>query len=377
MKILIKKNIFMTLLLVFSVFSFLFIRKFSNVKIKKEKFLNVKTEIIQPTSIKKVVSLTSEILPLKSVILKSRINGRIDSMLLGNGEELEENSKIKKDQILTRIENTDLKIKLKQLEASFDIAKANLEVAKVDLENREIDKKRMENLFEKGSITKKKLDLTNVEYKNSVAQLKKSEANLRLAEAKKEEMEYLFGESFIKAPFSGVIDKKYVTEKEIISQNSPIVNIIRTDQYKIIAKLPEKFLPFINDGKEVRLSLYNKNIISKIYKIYPSLDLDSKMLLIEIRVKNDLQDIKPGMLVNIKIPLKEKKKVLTVSTSSLMDNNKIFVVQDDKVYLRTLSLGIRENDRIEITSGLNIDDEVVVMGQHNLKEGDLVKRVVD
>lgn len=369
-KIILKNRIILKILgfsfLCFFLFIF-FLNKTNFLKEKKEEnILKVETKKASKISLKKLRVVSAEVEAVKSLDLKSRVAGRIKSF------PIEISSEIKKGDIVVFLDTKEFEIKLKQAEALRDIAISKFEIAKEDFKEKRKDKIRMKNLFEKGSITKKRFDSASLFFEMSKSKLAIAKANLNLAKAKYEEAKYFFDESFIKAPFSGIISFKYLNEGDLVSPSSPIVRMIN-EEFKIIAKVPEKYLSKIKEKDEVEIFLENskKSFFSKIFKIYPEIDKFSKNATLEIRIKN--KKIYPGSYAKIVILL-DKKDVIAVPISSLIDKNKIFVIKENRAFLKNLKLGRREEDLIEVKSNLLEGEEIVISGQHKLKDGKLVKR---
>jgi RND family efflux transporter MFP subunit len=360
-------------------FAFLIIRK-SLLKPKEVKSLpKVKTEKLQKTTIKKSITLTGELLPLEKITLKSKIPGRIEKMTLPNKEEeISETSKIKKGDILVFLENEEFKIKLKKAKAANKIAKASLKMVEITLKDLEKNKTRFENLFKKGAITKKQLEGAISAYEKSLINISLQKAKISEAKALKQEILLLLEESFIKAPFSGVVSKKYLSKGDTISQNTPLLEIVKMDEFKILIKIPERFLSKIEKDKtlEIFIDAYPKEkFFSKINKIHPTIDPLTKMATIELKIPNSKNILCPGMFISAKLTTDVKENILAVPKSCLINKKYIFIAKDNKAVLKKVSLGIRNSSLIEITSGITPLDEIIILGQHKLIDGCNIEKI--
>jgi HlyD family secretion protein len=361
-------------------FTFLIIRK-SVLKPKKTVNLpKVKTEKLQKRHIEKSINLIGELLPLERIILKSKIPGRIEKMILPNKEEISETSKVKKGDILIFLENKDFQIKLKRAKAAEKIAKASLKMAEITLKDLEKNKTRFENLFEKGAITKKELETAISNYEKGLINISLQKAKIKETKALKEETNLLLEESLIKAPFSGTVSKKYISTGDTISPSTPLLELVKIDEFKILIKIPERFLSKIKKDKPLKIFIDaypNEKFFTKINKIYPTIDPLTKMATIELKIPNSKNILYPGMFVSAKLTTDVRENTFTIPKSCLINKKYIFIAKENKAVLKKVSLGIANNNFVEITSGITQRDEIITLGQHKLVDGCKIEKLED
>jgi multidrug efflux pump subunit AcrA (membrane-fusion protein) len=123
-------------------------------------------------------------------------------------------------------------------------------------------------------------------------------------------------------------------------------------------------------------SLQNEIIGGKVSVITPGIQLESRTANIEIALSYDKR-IKPGMTASIEIAVDQKQNTLVVSQDSLIvkpnGDQYLFIADSDTARMVKVRTGIESNTKIEITEGLRAGDQVVVLGQENLKDGVKIK----
>jgi len=160
---------------------------------------------------------------------------------------------------------------------------------------------------------------------------------------------------------------------------------------KLLIKIPERILSQMQIGTEVEVkvdALENQMILSKVEKIYPVVDRLSRSITVELRIKNspvkETEAIKtkasqkqlfPGMFATAKLILEKKERAIAVPASSIIKGGFVYVFKENKVHLKKINLGLKENDLVEVVSGLSLGEEIVVFGQNKLSDGASAERV--
>ena len=327
---------------------------------RKEVNIPVKTEKVKRGTLKKAIETYGNILPYKRVLIYSKVSGILEKFYFEEGEMVKEND------LLAEIEHEELRLNIKSLEASLKMVEVELGRVKKDF-------KRISSLFNKGAVSRQTYDNIKAQYEETKAKLESLEANLALA---KERLK----DSYIRAPFSGIIEKKFVDEGEMITgssvmKSSPILSLIKIDKVKIRGDVSENDFPLLKKGMsvEVRVDAYPKRIFTgKLSLISPSIDPLSRTGEVEIEILNPKLELKPGMFARVKIIVKERNNTLLVNEKAIFKENSkyyVWVVKNNEVKKRYVKRGIKEGKKIEILKGLKEGEEIVIEGGIGLKEG--------
>lgn len=342
----------------------------------------VQTRVLQEKTIKNTILLTGDLEAMAVVDIKSKVQGRVESLTLKNGQEASEALEVKAGETIAILDHSDFQTKLDQAKAGVEAAEVAVKMITMVLEDKSLDQTRMENLFAKGAISLKQKELAVLDYKRSLEQLNQARANLQLSKAVLKGAELLYKEAFIKAPFDGTLIKKYVSLGDLVGPGAPLFRLQKTGELKMLIKIPERILSQMKIGTEVEIkldALEKQTILSKIEKIYPVVDPLTRSITVELRIKNssraNQRQLFPGMFATAKLILKKKEKALAVSASSIIKGGFVYVFKEGKVRLKKINLGLKENDQVEVVSGLTVGEEVVEFGQNKLSDGVKAEKV--
>jgi RND family efflux transporter MFP subunit len=315
----------------------------------------------QPAPVENSYSATVE--PIERVNLSTRISGWIDRFLFSEGQVVPRNADI------IRLRNEDLKAKLSQAEAGILEAQAYFD-------NSQKNFKRLESLFQKKAATKKELE-------DMSAVFTAAEARLKNAKAAQKEIQEMLRYSVIKAPFEGVLTKKILEAGDLANPGQHIAVLENNRRVKIVAKIPESELNQLSKGMKVDVhlpSLEQQGSTGKfsgeIERILPAAGPLSRQFDIHVILENSNHIIKSGMFARVSIK-KDGRPTLLVPREALFKRGQLeglfLVNKENTVRLRWVRTGTRYTDQVEILSGLNPRDTIVVQSDHKLIDGQIVE----
>ena len=274
--------------------------------------------------VKDSIEIPASIIANESVLITSVVSEKIKKI------HFKEGSFVKKGKLLIELKDDEEQAKLFQVSAELEEAELNYDRALKLSKNGNISQSTLDNRM----MTKKKLQGKIAEIKAQIDDLK------------------------IIAPFDGF---------------TSIRNL------KVLAFVPESFTNkiSINYPKNLELnSELKKKIIGKIIVIDPVIDKKSRTFRIVGKIKNEKNIIKPGMMVNLEIPLAIRNS-LTIRENAILsqdDLSYVYVVGDkNKVFKKKVTVGVRKNGMVEILDGLNKNDLVIYEGINKIKVGSIVK----
>ena len=178
------------------------------------------------------------------------------------------------------------------------------------------------------------------------------------------------GDAVIYAPISGYVAERTADLGDFAATNNKIATIVRTSVLRLQIEIPEQAVGQIKNGQGISLqtSAYpDKSFAGTIIRTAPNLNATSRTLTVEAEVENSGGQLKPGQFATVRIAQSEAKPTVMVPAVAVKtegDNNKIFVVKDGRAEERTVTLGVLENDKIEIKQGVQ-ESEAVVVGNLN------------
>ncbi len=263
----------------------------------------------------------------------------------------------------------------------FKVAQAGLQSAKASLDlvkkgAREEDIKVVEAQVEQTQAKLKTLE--------SLKKAKSWEAKIAGAQAQAEQAEVALGlakirleDCTIKAPISGIINKRFVDAGATVGPTQPLVSIVDIGTVKLLTHVSDEDLSKVKltQKVEVKVDTYlNKTYEVKEINISPVMDPLSRKIEVNIRIPNPDYLIKPGMFPKIKL-LGEQKNALLIPKEAVINQEggeQVFVVRNNRAYLQKVTLGLKKDNLIQIREGLKEDDQVVISGQTDLNHGDSI-----
>jgi RND family efflux transporter MFP subunit len=182
-------------------------------------------------------------------------------------------------------------------------------------------------------------------------------------------------------PMSGMVTKRWVEQGGQISAKESILTISDMKSLVVKAEVNEKYFGAIKQGKKfpVILDAYPKDTLTgMISLIYPEIDAITRSVKFDIKLVNSNKKILPGMMAQLRIPTEIHDNVIAVPSDAVLTNPAnerfVFVVNADSIaFKRIVKPGISAKKQIEIISGINENENVVVMGQEMLKDSLKVK----
>jgi membrane fusion protein (multidrug efflux system) len=242
---------------------------------------------------------------------------------------------------------------------SLDLKEMNLELAEKTYQ-------KQQSIFEKGGVTE-------TELKNAELQVITAKNDLENAKIRKDKMKMAI-------PISGVIvEFPHYTPKSIIQQGAPLGKIMDYSKMYIDVNLPENTMNEIKIGQGVQITNYSvpdDTLSGKITEISPVIDINTRTYLAKVRFNNSKLLIRPGMFVKTLIKVREKNGIIIIPKEIIIsDQNgkRVFVVEENTAYERIIETGIENDDMIEVISGLEVNERLVVKGFETLRDKSKVK----
>ncbi len=201
-----------------------------------------------------------------------------------------------------------------------------------------------------------------------------------LALIDRDEIGFKYKPSPVLSPIAGVVGRVYPDKGETVSPSVPIAEILNMDTVKVKVNVGERDLPKIKESQicQVKIDAYpDETFEGKVITVSPVVDTSSRTALIELEIPNQDYRLKPGMFARIWIIVKEQPSVLCISRDAVLreDSSTFAMVADknNKIHKRKITLGIAENNKLEVLEGLTENEVVITLGKERLKTGDVVK----
>jgi len=317
------------------------------------------------------LELTGNILPKQEVDVYPKVGGEILEKLY-----VEKGDRIKAGQIIGIINRETITAKLNKAKAALNSAKANLTQIEANLKSIKKDYERIKKLYEQKVVPKQRLDHITAQYEATLAARELAIAQINQAKATLKEIKIIYNNHTITAPISGLVTARYVDEGAMMDRKKPVIRITDDSVVKVNVAINEKDLPYVKIGQKayIYVDAYPKKVFKGEIKIInPRVDPATRTVNVEIHISNPKHLLKSGMFAHVKLIL-GKKQVLAIPRDALQKLPGtgvyyVFVIKENKAYLRNVKIGINEGNLVEIKEGLKEGDLVVIKGQNRLREG--------
>lgn len=311
-----------------------------------EQIANVKVGEVIAEKVAQTIDFTGNLQAYQQNFITPSVAARIDKINVEVGD------RIHKGQVLVELDKTQ-----------YNTTAAQLSNAKTNLE-------RMKPVYAAGGISKQQID----EMQTNVDVLSETVRNL------KENLTFT-------SPLNGVVTGRYneVGDFYSMSPNKDggvgILQVMQMDPLKSYVYVSEQYFPYVHMGMPITVvaELYpDKSYTGKVTRIAPAINPQTRTFEVEITVPNPKAELRPGMYSRATFDMGEVNGVTIEDVSiqrQLGTNDKfVFVVKDDNtVEKRVITTGRQNGTRIEVTSGLNAGEKVVVAGNSKLMTGKKVQ----
>jgi RND family efflux transporter MFP subunit len=304
---------------------------------------DVTTITVQKQSPIRQVELMGTVQAADSAEIAARISGTITDLPVTPG------SRVKKGDPLITISAGEITAKLLQAQAQYEQAARNL--------------KRERNLLKKNAATPENV--------------KTLEESKRIAEAAYKEARTMLSYTEVKAPFDGIITRKMANVGDLATPGKPLVRIDNESRLQVLTDVPETLILGISlgDTLEVYIPAAEAKVSGTVEEIAPTADPRSRTAPVKLSVEPTL-NIRSGQFARVSLPSTRGSAVMVPAQAvqSYGQMDKVFIVRDGKAQLLLVKTGLSSADQVEILSGLNEGDEVIITGHTHLKDGQPISK---
>ncbi len=310
-------------------------KKTETTTVEQERVEQVRTTVLHYQEIQREISLSTNLQGYLTLNVAPSVTGKIEHIYCEVGD------RKTKGQDLVRMDQTQYK------------------TTKITLGNLEVEKNRIENLLRTGSATQQQYDQILTQYNST-----------------KEQLEFLQANTYVKAPFSGVISAKNYEDGELYG-GQPILVLTQLDKLKALVAVPETYFPRFKEGMKLQLTseIYPEKVFTATVEVvYPTIDATTHTFQVKIVVPNGQHLLRPGMYVTTTIGL-GKAKVLVAPYQAVeklvgANDRYVFINDNGRAKRVAVELGQRFDQNIEIIAPEIVEGvELVTVGQHKLVDG--------
>jgi len=326
-------------------------------------------------------------------------------------------SPVRRGQMLVRLDDAELKLRVEQAAAQVQQAKANVRqaeekiglrsgqafdpnrvaevaAARVALDLAEKNLRRAEKLIESGDVSRQfydeqrsRRDQLKEQYDVALAQARQSYAGVDVARTSvanaeaalalaKQNLSY----AVIPSPMDGFVAERTADLGEYVSPQQKVATVVRTNPLRVRIDIPEQAIPEVRVGQSVSATTSawpDQNFAGRVARIAPNVSAQSRTLTVEAEIENSSGALKPGQFATVRILQERAEPAVLVPARAVVTEagvSRVFVIKNGHAEQRLVQTGQTDGDLIEIRQGVAVDEQVATSNQQQLSDGIAVKQ---
>jgi multidrug efflux pump subunit AcrA (membrane-fusion protein) len=347
--------------------------------------VKAKVLLVEQRQIRRDVESVGSLFAFEEVAVSSEVEGRVERVLVDVGD------RVRSGQPMVKVLPVELELAAEQQRAAYEQTRARLGLpeggedlsdpkdaaevkrAQAALEDAQQKFQRTKSLYDDGLLSRGTYDEVEASYKsakaaydmarqsveNLRAELQQKRASLQLAQKK-------LGDAVIRAPFTGQVKERLVTQGQYLKVQAPVMVIVNIDPLRARFKVPERVAGWVSVGQPVSVTVEaypGRTFTGKIARLSPSVDTQTRTLEVEALLDNPESLLKPGFFAKAKVASAQVDTVLMVPHQAvryIFGVYKVFTVEGHVLKEKEVRVGERTGDEVEIVSGLDAKQQVAV-----------------
>jgi len=363
----------------FAVTALVVFRLSSGAKVDTKKTRTITVGTVQPLQQDLDIRLTytADITPNQLVNVFSRVDGYISKLYVDKGDF------VKTNHLLVEIDHTDYLHAVNQAKANLAAARAKVTQQEASVRNAKLTLDRMRALIKDQFVSQQDLDNAEVNSDAAIAALESLRAQVKQMEVALAQAETNLAYSYIRAPFAGYIAERnldlgaYVTGAATSTSTTSrgIVSLHDIETVRTLIEVVEKDVPLVQIGQkaEVRAEAYPDRVFEgTVTRVVQALNRATRTMTVELDLPNKDHLLKGGMFARVEVLVGKHANALQIpidAVSRLEDAQYVYVVREGKAERVPVEIGVRDENRVEITKGLTGGEHVIVSGKDLVHDG--------
>ncbi len=325
-------------------------------EVKRQAVTGVTLAEVHPAQVDEYYETSGTVRAKTISVIASRVMGTVTSVKVKEGD------RVHAGQVLMTIDDRDVAQRVKAAEKAVEAAKQNKSLM-------DITYQRYKNLHDEKAISQQEID--QIETQKKVSDMEYERAKAMLAEA-----QIYHGFTRISAPTSGVVTEKKIELGSMAVPGIPILTVEDNSYFRIEANVDERLSGKLKIGMpvDVIIDSIGQEAKGRITEIIPAVDPMSRTFLIKIDLK--MPSLKTGLYGKVLIP-EGKREAILVPQKAIVEKGQlvgVYVVDDKGVITyRLIKAGKKYGEQIEVLSGLNGGEKIIVDGVEKAVDGGIIK----
>ncbi|HMK57139.1 MAG TPA: efflux RND transporter periplasmic adaptor subunit [Dissulfurispiraceae bacterium] len=358
---------------------------FSGVISPSIKVQEATVSLVYPSQTFTLLNASGYVVAQRKAALASKVTGRIIQL------NVEEGSKVRKGDIIARLENNDVTAARDQAAANVRVSRANLESAQATFRDASLAFKRNKDLIGKGYIAQSDYDTSEARYKSAEAAVHAADQAAKAAAAALSGANVAIDYTVLRSPFDAVVLTKNADIGDIVTPigatanvQSAVVTIADMNSLLAEVDVSESNIGNVKMAQpcEIQLdALPGVRFKGQVHMIVPTADRSKATVMVKVRFLEKDSRILPEMSAKVaflsrEVAAGETEPFTAVNQSALVARNGkkiIFLAEGEKAKAVMVTTGRQMGDMVEILSGAKAGDKVVLRPSGDLRDGSKIK----
>ncbi len=290
---------------------------------------------------------------VKTSTVAVQVAGRVEQILKREG------ARIKKGEIIARIE-------AQTAQAQTDAARAQAQAAQAQLTAAQADFERAKQLYADNYLSKAGFERAQTQFEATQAQVRASLAQANAAQSQN-------AWHIITAPYDGVIAKVFTEVGGLAMPGAPLFEIYEPTAYRISVSVAASVLKQLRTQEKAVIELPQQQLTltSKQIQVLPTVDAQAQSAIVRIVVDHDNKALTPGSFAHVALPISQAANRLLIPRSAVIKRSEVdgvYVWKNNKAALRQVRIGQTFGDNIEILAGLKAGETIVLNAAEALRQ---------
>lgn len=308
----------------------------------------VEVAVARTDTVVDAITATGQIEPLQSIQLRPEVDGRLVEILVREGTEVAEGTP------LFKVDDQELKAQVARAQADRDLAQQAL------TRTRQL-------LADKAA---------------APADVERAEAQMRSTQAGLDLLQLRLDRTVVRAPFSGVAGQRLASLGDYVNNSTRLITLQTVNPQRAAFQVPERYADQLKLGQKVLFrvaALAGRDFTGTVNFVDPMVQLPGRTITVKAAVPNPRRELQSGMFIEARLETARRPNATVVpedAVSPMQGLMFVWVIQDGKAMRKEVSLGVRTPGYVEVRSGVEPGDQVVVGGAERLSQGAEVRATV-
>jgi membrane fusion protein (multidrug efflux system) len=295
----------------------------------------------------------------ESITVTAKVAGIIQEISFQEGQ------KIKAGDVLLRLET--------------DERRADIEAAVAEIRRAEAQRNELRTRLERAVALRRTGSGTEAQVEDLTAQVKTLDSAIASAEARRKAAEARLDDLIVRAPFAGRLGTRSVSLGAYVSPGTRITTLDDLGRIRLDFSVPENLVAHLKPGQGVRArsAAFGERVFEgKVSLVDPRIDPVTRSVRLTAEFANPDEALRPGMFMSVSLEVAVKDNATVVPEEAIVSEGLrqlIYVVKDDKVERRVITIGQRQGGQIEVVEGLSPAETIVVRGVQRVRAGATVR----